>query len=116
MDLSSCLRSFGADLDGPCACLGFSGSQITDETKQTVAGCDQFFKTGFGQTEIFEEHLFLVLVQFCDFLFNLCTDNKYLAVVLSCKFANLFYIFIGSTVICQIILRYVGSEDNRFPG
>ena len=88
MDFSGGLRGFGSFFYGPCAGFSRSGCQIADKTEQFVAGPDKLFKAGFGKAEVFEEHFFLIVFKFSDFLFNLGADNKYFRTFGSSVFAD----------------------------
>ena len=51
MDLTGCLRSLGADLDGPCTGLVLTGGQVADQAQETVACRDQLVQTGLTETK-----------------------------------------------------------------
>ena len=63
-----------------------------------------------------KSRLFRARRRLCDFLLDLSTDHEYLTVILSSIFADCSNVRIGCAVICQILLTYVGSKDNRLAG
>ena len=81
-----------------------------------IACLDQLLQTGFLQSQIIQEHCLLIIIQFRDLFLDLCADDEYFAVLTCCKLSDLRYHLIGGTVICQIILGYIGCIDHRFVG
>ena len=64
VDLASCLRSLDSILDGPGPGLFLSGCQEAHQSEQTVARADQFVEAGLCESQVFQEHLLLVIIQF----------------------------------------------------
>jgi len=116
MDLSCCLWSFGTDLDGPCSCFVFTGCEEAHQAKKVVACFHQFLKSGFCQSQIFQEHLLFIVIQLGNLFFDLSTDYEDLTVLLCSIFAHCLHMLIAGTVICQVILCNIGCIDHRFPG
>ena len=115
MDLACCLRRLGADLNGPCAAFLRTCGQVAHKAQDAVAGGNQLLQPGFGKAKIVQEHFLLILIQLCDFLLNLSTDDKYLTSVFSGKTADGLHISVVSAVICQVAFRNIGSEYDRLP-
>ena len=73
----------------------------------------QLLKTGFCQSQVFQEHLSLILVQLGNLFLDLCTDYKYLTVLFGRILTYSLYMCIICTVICNIVFRNIGSINNR---
>ena len=116
MDLSGCLGCLGPDLDGPGPGLILPGCQETHQPQQLIAGLNQLLQSGFPDSQIFQEHPALILVQLRDLLLNLGADHKHAAVLLLGQLAHRLHMGIGSAVVRQIILRHIGRVDHRLSG
>ena len=115
MDLAGCSRRFCSLLDRPCPGFCLTGCQITDQSKQWIACLYQLIKTGFFYSKVFQKHFLFFVIQFCQLLLDLCTDNKYFWIKFFCIFFYFLNILIWCSIICYIVFAYICCENNRFP-
>ena len=116
MDLAGRLRRLCTDADRPGARLVLSCCEEAHQAERAVAGRDQLIKTGFGDAEIVEEHLFLIVIEFCDLRLDARADDEDLAAVLRRELSHFGDARIGGAVVREVIFRDVRRIDHRLCG
>ena len=111
MNLTCGLRCLSAFLDCPGTTFILTCCQEANQSQKAVACSHQFVKTAGGNTKVFQVFLLLIIIQVSQFLFNLCTDNKNFSTFFPGHFSDFGNVWIGSTVISQVILSYVSCID-----
>ena len=76
VDLAGCRRSLSSLLYGPGSGLFLSRCKEAHQSEQTVTCADQFVQTRLCQSQVFQEHLLLVIIQLRDLFFDLSADYK----------------------------------------
>ena len=114
---SGTLRCFGSGFERPCAYFVTTCGEEGTEVEQGISGFDETVDTGLLQTDLFEEHLSLLVgLQFSDLALDLSGEHEHLGVLVFDRFAYLFDVGVarygcGFIDVAHVHDRFVGEQE-----